>query len=344
MLKRTLLTTICSLMLSVGVANAAEETLKERVVRDLPKTDMDFLTFTLENDSIGGGSDRNYTSGVRLTYFDYSADIPKLAHFLDKYVPTFGVNETTSVYYSFGQNLYTPENITARTPDPQDRPYAAFLYASAGLTTLSENHIDDVEVTIGIVGPWALGEETQKNVHEIVESDDPKGWDHQLDNEPGVILSWQRLWPSALTGDIGSLYFRAAPHTGITLGNIYTYGAAGLSLQIAPKKYRLQSAPTRVRPAIPGNGFFAVPDNKFAWSVFAGVEERAMARNIFLDGNSFTDSPSVDKRIMVTDANAGISFIYGRARISYTLNWRSREFEGQSEPSLFGALSLGYRF
>jgi hypothetical protein len=134
------------------------------------------------------------------------------------------------------------------------------------------------------------------------------------------------------------------PHTGLTLGNIYTYGSGGLTLQLTPKQYKWQSSPLRVRPAIPGSGFFVVPDNRFAWSLFAGMEGRAIARNIFLDGNTFDDSISVHKKYFVADANAGLSVTYGRAQISYTLNWRSEEFEGQSDDSLFGAISLGYRF
>lgn len=336
---------ICVLIVA-GPACAEEDdqTFKSRVPKDVLNEKADFFTFTWENDNYGDGSDQNYTNGVRLTWFDYGAPPPRFAHILDRYVPTFEVNETTSVYYSIGQNLYTPEDITARNPDQKDRPYAAFLYVSTGLTSLTDDHVDDLEATVGIVGPWALGEQTQKAVHNVLNATDPKGWDHQLENEPGLILSWQRQWPGAFAADIDGFSFRAAPHAGVTLGNVYTYGSGGITFQFTPSQYKWQSTPLRVRPAIPGNGFFAVPEDRFAWSLFAGVEGRAVGRNIFLDGNTFRDSPSVDKKYFVADANAGISFTYGKAQLSYTLNWRSREFEGQDEPSLFGAVSLGYRF
>jgi len=338
------LITFYSLLVSHAYANEQDNNFKDRIPKDLLNEDADFFTFTIENDNFGGNTDENYTSGVRFTYFDYGADPPWFADILDHYVPTFEINETTSTYYSFGQNLYTPENITVRTPDPKDRPYAAFLYVSAGLTSLTDNHVDDLEATIGIVGPWALGEQTQKFVHDVLDADDPSGWDHQLENEPGLMLSWQRQWPEAYAADIDGFTFRAAPHAGITLGNIYTYGSGGLSFQLTPSQYKWQSTPLRVRPAIPGSGFFAVPEDHFAWSLFAGVEGRAMGRNIFLDGNTFEDSPSVDKKYLVADANAGVSFTYGKAQFSYTINWRSKEFDGQDDPSLFGAISLGYRF
>ena len=121
-------------------------------------------------------------------------------------------------------------------------------------------------------------------MHKVLDARDPNGLDHQLKNEPGLTLSWQRQWPQAYTAEVGSLDFRVAPHTGVALGNIYTYGAGGISFQLTPETYKWQSKPPRVRPAIPGSGFFAVPEDNFAWSLFAGVEGRAMVRNIFLDG------------------------------------------------------------
>ncbi|HCQ71495.1 MAG: hypothetical protein CL570_00605 [Alphaproteobacteria bacterium] len=325
-------------------ASPAKQSFYDSIPNYIRKTDASFFTLTVENDLFGNGQDRNYTNGVRLTYFDYSKAPPEFSKTIADFIPQFEVNDTTSVYYSFGQNLYTPNDITAAVPDPQDRPYAAFLYGSAGLTTLSENHIDDLEMTLGIVGPWALGEEVQDAVHHTINADNPSGWDSQLHNEPGVILSWQRRWPGYFSRDAGPFTTRLIPHAGLTAGNIYTYANAGATFQITPARFKWQSLPPRVRPAIPGSGYFAVPTDTFAWSLFAGGETRLIGRNIFLDGNSFRDSPSVDKRYTVADFNAGLSMNYGKTQISYTLNWRSREFRGQDDQSLFGAISLGYRF
>lgn len=323
----------------------APKTFKERVPLDILTNGDQFITLNFENDSIGEGTDQNYTSGVRLSWFDAGVPLPAFADELADYVPTFDINETTSVSYAIGHNLYTPENIAATMPDPEDRPYAAFLYGTAGLSTITDNHIDDLEVTLGVVGPWAQGEEIQRFVHDLIPSaKDPKGWDAQLENEPVIGLSWQRRFPEAYAKSWRDLHVRVMPHAGLTLGNVYTYAAVGGSVQLTPKEFRWQSQPLRVKPAIPGSGFFAVPKNRWAWSLFTGLEGRAIARNLFLDGNTFRDSPSVDKKHLVLDANAGASLTYGSIQISYTLNYRTEEFHGQDGESLFGALSVGYRF
>ena len=317
---------------------------EERLPQEYKNQKARFWTFTLENDLFGSGNDQNYTNGTRLTYHKVGEEPPFLAKWLGDALPTFKVNKSTTVYYALGQNLYTPEDITRPNPDPADRPYAAFLYGSAGFSSINGNHIDDLEFTLGVVGPMALGEEVQSTVHSVVDSDDPKGWGFQLDNEPGLMLSWQRLWPEALGTDLGLFYFRVIPYLGATAGNIYTYGAGGVTLQLTPGYNKWQSQPLRVRPAIPGSGYFHPPEKALSWSLFVGTEGRAVGRNIFLDGNSFESSRSVNKKHFVADVSGGVSLTYGRMNASYTLNWRSKEFDGQDEGSLFGAISVGWRF
>ncbi|TNE36516.1 MAG: lipid A deacylase LpxR family protein [Alphaproteobacteria bacterium] len=304
------------------------------------------FTLVIENDSIGGrGTDKNYTSGVRFGYLDSGAEMPAIAYKIDDYIPTFEINDSTSVFYSFGQNLYTPSDITNPAPNPNDRPWAAHLYGAIGLATATDDHVDEVEVSLGVVGPWALGKQTQTFVHKyITDSPKPEGWSNQLKNEPAIVVAWQRRHPQYLSQDFVGLNFAAAPHYGVTLGNVYTFANAGFNLSVRPSKDMWQDAPVRVRPALPGTGFFDVPENDWSWYLFAGVDVRAVARNIFLDGNTFRSSSSVDKRYLVGDANAGVAVTYGRYRLSYTLVYRTKEFYGQDDPSVFGALSLGYRF
>jgi hypothetical protein len=95
---------------------------------------------------------------------------------------------------------------------------------------------------------------------------------------------------------------------------------------------------------MPGTGYFPKPQNEHSWSLFGGINARAVERNIFLDGNTWRSSPSVNKKPFVYDMNIGVDYTYHRNRISYTLVRRSREFDGQDSPAIFGAISLSRRF
>ena len=327
---------------------AFAQTLEERVPRDIVNNKKDkIVTVVVENDSLGGeGKDANYTSGVRLSYFDVNADLPDLAEKVEDAIPTFDINDTTSVFYSIGQNIYTPRNIERRTQDPNDRPWAGHLYGSMGLVSITDNHLDEVEVSLGVVGPPSLAEQTQRFVHKYItpSSAEPQGWDNQLEFEPTLGVGWVRRFPQFLSVDTAGLSLAAAPYFGATLGNVHTFANTGLNLRITPADDKWQDDPVRVRPAMPGTGFFETPKNEWSWYLFAGAEGRAIARNIFLDGNSFSNSYSVDKEHFVADINAGAALTYGNYRFSYTLVNRSKEFEGQEDNTLFGALSVGYRF
>ena len=130
----------------------------------------------------------------------------------------------------------------------------------------------------------------------------------------------------------------------MSVGNIYTYAGTGLNFKLGPYETALQDTPPRVRPNMPGSGYFETPHDNWSWFLFAGTEGRLVGRNIFLDGNTFSDSPRVSKKYFVGDASAGLALTYGDYRITYSYNVRSKEFDGQGKPSAFGSISLSTKF
>jgi len=84
--------------------------------------------------------------------------------------------------------------------------------------------------------------------------------------------------------------------------------------------------------------------NEWGWYAFAGVEGRAVARNIFLDGNTFSDSPSVDSLPLIGDLQFGIVATYNQIRLSFTQIMRTEEFEGQNDGDHYGSIALTYLF
>ncbi len=78
--------------------------------------------------------------------------------------------------------------------------------------------------------------------------------------------------------------------------------------------------------------------------MFARAEGRAVARNIFLDGNTFRSSHSVDKNIFVADLSLGFAMNWRNSKLSYAFIYRTREFKGQPEGQLFGSITLSIFF
>lgn len=303
--------------------------------------DAGIASFVFEND-LFYDTDRNYTNGVRASWLTEPDATPAWGRATAQRLPLFPERSTVRTTYTVGQNMYTPDDITLRDPPPDERPYAGWLYGSVGLLAESGRRLDQLELTIGIVGPASLAEQTQKFVHELTDSDDPRGWDNQLENEPGLILTYQRSWRDFASETVYGLGVDVTPHVGGALGNVFTYANAGVTFRIG-QSLPLDYGPPRIQPSLPGSGFF-VPQNDFGWYLFAGVEGRAVARNIFLDGNTFRDSRSVDKEPLVGDLQFGIAMTWKTVRLSYTHVLRTREFETQAEGDDFGVLSVSMRF
>ncbi len=295
-----------------------------------------------ENDLWGDGKDRHYTHGTKLSVAP-AGDPPRWLRRLGNYVPFFAPGHDAGVEFSIGQNIFTPADIEDPNLIEDDRPYAGWLYASASLLgVLDEDparRVSNVlEITVGVVGPSSGADEVQRRWHKIIDTRTPRGWDHQLNDELGLVLTYTRIWEHF--GRIGAQgpEFSFAPHAVGALGNVYTYAGAGAMLRMG---FNLRSdlGPPAISPSFPGSAYFRT---RSSWSgyLFAGVEGRLMARNIFLDGNTFKDSHSVERRIGVGDLQVGAVVRYHNVRIAFSNVFRSKEFDGQQDSTEYGAINL----
>jgi hypothetical protein len=96
-----------------------------------------------------------------------------------------------------------------------------------------------------------------------------------------------------------------------------------------------------MEPSLPGSSFFE-PTGAFSAYIFAGADGRAIARNIFLDGNSFETSRSVSKKNLVGDLELGAAVAGERWRLSFTHVFRSKEYRGQPSSDQFGSVNLTF--
>ena len=302
----------------------------------------------VENDFFGGGTDRHFTHGSRFNYL--TKPIKWMTDAADK-IPWFSseraLEDTRSALQarasvSVGQSIYTPEDITKRELIKDDRPYAGWLYLGLGIVAnQGTKRYDKVELNVGIVGPWSFAEDVQRSWHSFFALSHPNGWDHQLDNELGISLLYEQARRLEKRELVKGLEYDIIPHFGGSVGNVFTYGSAGLTLRLG-QDLEEDFGPPRIRPSLPGGGYFRSKTG-FNWYIFAGGEGRAVLHNIFLDGNTFTDSHSVDKKPLVGDLQFGIALQIDRFRITYTQIYRSREFDGQDNGDEFGALSISYQ-
>lgn len=300
------------------------------------------LSVIFDNDTFVG-TDRYYTGGLRISWTTQAGPERGWEHAMARLLPVFPDRGTLRVSYTLAQRTYTPDDLSDPTPPPDSRPYAGWLYGAVGLMTETHGQLDQIQLAIGVVGPLALAEEIQRTVHALTGSEMPAGWDTQLHNEPALLLSYRRSWRVVNVSRADGFDFDITPFAGGALGNVFTYVSAGAAFRFGydmTNEYGLPLMSTN----LPGPAYFGKPDPGFGWYLFLGLRARAVAHNIFLDGNTFAESRSVDREPLVGSVQLGLALNIGDVAVAYTQVWRTRRFEAQGEAQAFGVVTLSKRF
>jgi lipid A 3-O-deacylase len=304
-----------------------------------PPDEQTIFVVDIENDWFAG-TDRYYTGGQRLTWVKPADHGPDWARRLATAIPFGRQDALVGVTLSIGQNAYTPAARLLVPPDPEDRPYAGWLYLTAGVDALTERRLDRLQLTVGVVGPASGVDRIQRAIHKVTGPAWPRGWDHQLRNEPTLMLNYERKW-HALAGTVGHDWEADfAPHAGASVGTPFTFLNAGAMIRVG-RDLPMDYGPPRIQPGPPGSGLFDSRPGMRGYA-FAGVDARLIGHDLFLDGNTWRDSPSVDKKRWVGDLYLGIALAFEHVRISYVHVLRTREFRTQASRQRFGSLSISW--
>ncbi|MBX3465450.1 MAG: lipid A deacylase LpxR family protein [Planctomycetes bacterium] len=279
------------------------------------------FTLTWENDAFAR-TDRHYTNGLSLA----------LAGRLDPWVlPAWLRGEQAEWGLEVGQRIYTPERLEATDVVVDDRPYAGWSYLGLSVTRRASSlgWEDTIELRLGVIGPSSGAQEVQELAHSFNASQLPRGWRHQLRDEPGIVLSY-RAGVRALRGEAAGLSFDVTPRFGISVGNVATFASVGVSLRCGLGVPDELSDTARVQP--------------IRLYVTASAEVRFVGYDLFLDGGLFRrGSHRVEKEPLVADASLGLILaVHDRLSVSYTHTIRTPEFVGQSGADQFGSFSVTF--
>ncbi len=302
------------------------------------------ISIALENDLVIN-TDRHYTHGSKLTYVGAEAkpdpDPKGIRQRLARWLPEMGMKPVAfRTGLALGQNIYTPTDVAVSGLQPNDRPYAGYLYGSVFLQQRGRFYdvdiLDDWRFDLGLIGPPALGEEAQSSIHRWRNLDLAFGWGHQLSTEPTMAFKFQRQWKTNLLPD-DDWRLEWIPTAGISLGAPLTYLAIGSQF-----RFGLHPPLGFGHTAIDSLGHYSGGDSASAFGahLFTGVEVRAVGWNSTLDGTLFRSSHHVHRKPLVGDAMMGFAITHGRMEISYAQIFRSKEFASQKEIDSFGSLRV----
>lgn len=300
----------------------------------------------IENDTrkMGGpGSDQAYSNGLKFSYLFAEDKIPSWATRFVNLLPFFNREKRPNVNFgmSVGHQIYTPHDTLSETLIPDDRPYAGWLYLGFAFSYKHGLIGHFLDVDIGIIGPSALGQQVQNNFHHLLREDKVYGWKNGLHDEPTIQISYQERLRSYKSTNLD--FF---PYIGGSLGNVQIGAHVGGIVRFGtflPDDF----GPSRPS-ASEGDSFLSInldtnPEHQ-SYYVFAGARGNALARNIFLDGNSFRSSHHVTKIPLTFETDFGAGLLVSPFGLVWRFVTRSPEFEERKIFNSFASLNLLYIF
>ncbi|MHC4525420.1 MAG: lipid A deacylase LpxR family protein [Planctomycetota bacterium] len=297
----------------------------------------DAVSLYLENDSRtlkpNHKTDRHYTHGTKFVYMT-QPDWNWLSNFADWDAAGTDEEVETVVGFFLGQNVYTPDHVDEPLKrNEDDMVYAGWLYTGMFAQRATDHKLDHLEIDIGVIGPSSKAERVQRGIHELLNSDEPIGWDDQLADELAVDVSYMRKqrflegwFHPTESSDVIAEY-------GFTVGSVYRHAQAGITFRhgfnlghtFGPSRMSLPAGISTLRKKDTESGY-----------LFARAAARAVEYNRFLTG--------LDAEPLVGEFQVGAVYQRNQFELAYSQTFFTREFEEQSGKDSIGAVTFTWRF
>jgi len=339
-----------SLMFSITAFS--NNVLAEERPQDQAEDSSGWFALTVENDAFGvlDTSDDGYSNGISISwgygkFDDFNAiQMPGWIRKLTQATYLNQGNENRyAIAYGVSQGMYTPEDIEEVDLIVDDRPYVGSLLWKSRLYSIEDHYANTLGLTLGIVGPAALAEQSQTFIHEIIGARTPNGWDNQINNEPVFRIEAEHIrrlfaWDIATDFSVDGV---ALAEAGI--GNWRSNVGAGVGLRLG--NYLAQNfayyQPLGARSV---NTFAEAPPQKLFWQLGLSAYGQYVFNDITMDGNTFKDSHSVELIHDQSFISASIAFGWQHWNLIFSTQRGTSQFEEQKSKTNFGAATIVYNY
>lgn len=281
----------------------------------LPAAAKDALWYSQVDNDVFYGTDRWYTSGVRIARVAGAAG--------------------EAVEWGLLQEIYTPE---AKRDNPIDRPNAARLLVTLAGHTRDAHGWRTLELDAGVTGPNALGRQAQDLIHRFVPAPHEE-WSQQRPNHVDV----QAIYSQSL--DLRMLdgaWHRVKANYGVVAGNQVTYAHVGLELRIGRGDAMKASSPmlrfVATPPTLPGEAHAP------GWSCFFAINVRDVMRNELLDRRRDSPLAPLVRERYVRRYATGVAWLHPYGTLTFAMAIETPEFAGQRRNQGFGTLAFDVPF
>jgi hypothetical protein len=271
--------------------------------------------------------------------------------------------------------MFTPDSLAATFLEPRDQPYAGFLFANIGATTIDSpsqrGHRFIVftqfsnQLVLGVTGHGSYAEHTQALAHWTwsTGSHRPMGWGNQLRQSPQVVLLTDlqfrpRVLEQCGNGCTGKLdedrWWDITPHIELVAGTTMVRATGGGTARVgrgfpdvsgaqripatvlrAREKLKRREERDRSAPCIICEPFWGY--------VFVNGDARYVPYNMFLEGGladggkaGWRTLRQIDPRHRVFERAVGAAFGNSRMTMTGQYVWRTPEYDVRGDPKAHG--------
>jgi lipid A 3-O-deacylase len=276
-------------------------------------------------------SDRYYTDGIFLFY----------RHALKTGSNAALQNKVLGL--EIGQKIYNPQTGTIPSAAAVDRPFAGYTYAGASLNMLYKNESNlKLGAQIGVIGPAAGGEGTQKFIHDTFGFYPINGWKYQIKNAFQLNLSaeYNRLLMREDGFDVSvSAYGNLGTgFTGAGAGPLFRLGRLG----------KLFNSITTQSTAIAKENAPQTDNGEFF--IHYKPQFNYVAYDATIEGGLFSKQPAGSLQVTrvpnraVFSNQVGVSFVSKRWVIYYTATFPTKVVKSMNYSQQWASITLLYRF
>ncbi len=283
-----------------------------------------YFRFHYDNDYFTK-TDEYYTQGIT---FEYVSPVIKRFPLTKLLWHPF----KTSPLYGLSLNLfgYTPTTILSDTILFGDRPYNANISLKTFLIQVDDVHKQQLSaaISIGVMGPAALGFEIQDNIHRWLKNPRPHGWQYQTKND--IIVNYQLNYEKQLVSAGNNFLLNATGEA--RLGTLNDRLSGGINFMAGRFNKRFEQAGAKMKKA---EYYFYTQARTNLVGYDASMQGGLFARN-----NPYVIAAADINRVTF-QADAGIIVNFRKLYLSYTQSILTKEFRtGKSHR--WGGVSVGF--
>ena len=299
------------------------------------------------------GTDQHFTNGVAISWMDDTYEhldnesVSSYSNLMLNIVDTIPFKEIdTSKHYNSGlslsQIIITPENVSLKTPQYDDIPYAGYLALSFYVFEWDDKSFNEFRVDFGVTGKESGAEQVQNGFHSLLSIYKAEGWDTQLGTEyiANALFRYGEISWRSKKNSFSMDWFN---HFGTQVGNFTTDVFAGSVLRIG-KNY-IESFNVHY-PYLREEASIIQLEKRhkgFGWSFSMGINGDLLAYSYVLDEGK-REGYKTTKRPFNASLYIGVDLLYNVHKITYFYQAQSPYTHEQKESDAFGGFTYSYQF